>query len=151
MSPDVTQVDEAVRVALRRGSSSIRPVPITVVKCTTVFDSPVEVVTCGSGLDPLEADADTSLVSTVWSVHGSLLRVLVRRAFGDLIRMLSSMALILLMTVGASVEVSIKSSTDGGAMGTAVKFPGSRGATPLSSGDGRSGQDIQSAVDWTCT
>ena len=120
------QVDEVVRVVLRRGSSSIRPLPITVVKCTTEFDSLVEVVTCGPGLGPLVADADTSLVSTVWSVHGSLLRVLVRRALGSLLRMLSSMALTLLMTDGAPVEVSTKSSTEGGVMGTAVKFPGSR-------------------------
>ena len=68
------QVDEVVRVVLRSGSSSIRPLPITVAKCTTEFDSLVEVVTCGPGLGPLVADTDTSLsgsiVSTVWSVHG---------------------------------------------------------------------------------
>ena len=130
------QVDEVVRVVLRSGSSSIRPLPITVVKCTTDFDSLVEVVTCGPGLGPLVADADTSLVSTVWSVHGSLLRVLVRRALGSLLRVLSSMALTLLMTilVGAPVEVSTKSSTEGGVMGPAVKFPGSI-LTPLSSGE----------------
>jgi len=120
------QVDEVVRVVLRRGSSSISPWPITVAKCTTESDSLVEVVTCGPGLGPLVADADTSLVSTVWSVHGSLLRVLVRRALGKLLRVLSSMALTLLMTDGAPVEVSTKSSTEGGVMGTAVKFPGSR-------------------------
>lgn len=132
------QVDEVVRVVLRSGSSSIRPLPITVAKCTTEFDSLVEVVTCGPGLGPLVADADTSLsgsiVSTVWSVHGSLLRVLVRRAFGSLLRMLSSMALTLLMLIGAPVEVSTKSSTEGGVMGPAVKFPGSI-LTPLSSGE----------------
>ncbi len=120
------QVDEVVRVVLRSGSSLIRPLPITVVKCTTIFDSPVEVVTCGPGLGPLVAVVDIPLISTVWSVHGSLLRVLVRRAFGSLLRMLSSMALTLLMTDGAPVEVSTKSSTEGGVMGTAVKFPGSR-------------------------
>jgi hypothetical protein len=110
------------------------------VKCTTVFDSPVEVVTCGPGLGPLVAVVDIPLISTVWSVHGSLLRVLVRRAFGDLIQMPSSMALTLLMAVGAPVEVSTKSSTDGGVMDQLVvplsNSPGVRLlATPLSSGD----------------
>ena len=48
--------------------------------------------------------------------------------------MLSSMALTLLTLVGAPVEVSTKSSTEGGVMGPAVKFPGSI-LTPLSSGE----------------